>query len=359
MKIALLMPNWIGDAVMALPAMTHLKRKYPQCEFIGVINPYLGEVFSGLDLFSKTIGYQKKSVNKELRFWGAVKKLRQERVDEIILLTNSLRSGLFAWLSGARKRRGYVRSGRRFLLTERYYAEKEDQQWKAVSAVDYYLRLVDGENLAPKQRKPRLVVTDEESMLAEKIWKKFDFGDQKTVVMNAGGAYGSAKHWDDVAFAKLANLVVKQYGANVLFICGPQEKETVKKIVSLADNRKIQSLAEEEVSLSLSKGCIAKSDFVVSTDSGPRHIGAGFGKAAVAIFGPTDPVWSHNYNPNEEIVYHSIGCAPCAKRSCPLGHHDCMKLLQPEVVFKKIEDIDKRLGVFNNSRSPSKTAYIA
>jgi heptosyltransferase-2 len=103
----------------------------------------------------------------------------------------------------------------------------------------------------------------------------------------------------------------------------------------------MKSLADEPLSIGLSKACIRRSDLLVATDSGPRHFAAAFDVPAISLFGPTDPRWSINYHQRETRLFHQVPCGPCAQRECPLVHHECMRGLRVERVY---EAVCERLG---------------
>jgi heptosyltransferase-2 len=106
----------------------------------------------------------------------------------------------------------------------------------------------------------------------------------------------------------------------------------------------VTSLAEEPLSLGLSKACVRRSQLAVTTDSGPRHFAAAFGVPCVTLFGPTDPRWSWNYHPRETVLQQSLPCVPCGKRVCPLRHHACLRDLAPTTVQQVVARELARIG---------------
>src|SRR5580698_3599334 len=116
MKVALFLPNWIGDAVMATPALRALRKKFAQAEMVAVLRPYVGDVLAGLDLVDRSIVLD--PPDRDRRGGGLIRRLKQERFDLAVLFTNSLRTAWIAWRSGAKRRVGFARDGRNFLLTD-------------------------------------------------------------------------------------------------------------------------------------------------------------------------------------------------------------------------------------------------
>ena len=125
MKLAVFLPNWVGDVVMATPTLQALRSHLgPDASFIGVMRPGVTDVLGGTRWFDRQFLYQPRSKNPRLTSRNLVRCLRQEKLDSVLLLTNSLRTGILGWLSGARQRVGYAHYGRGPLLTEKIRFKK-------------------------------------------------------------------------------------------------------------------------------------------------------------------------------------------------------------------------------------------
>jgi heptosyltransferase-2 len=155
-------------------------------------------------------------------------------------------------------------------------------------------------------------------------------------VLNSSGAYGAAKLWPAEHFAQLARRIATTKGLAVLVTCGPKERAVARKIVELAAHPRVVSLADEPISIGLTKACIRRSRLMVTTDSGPRFFGIAFGLPVITLFGPTDPAWTRTHEAREICLAHEVPCGPCGRRVCPLAHHDCMRLLTAEGVFEAV-----------------------
>ena len=131
--------------------------------------------------------------------------------------------------------------------------------------------------------------------------------------------------------------VAEELGKSVLVVCGPAEREIAREIVRGANHPFVVSLAEEEPSLGLTKGAISRSRLLLTTDSGPRQFAPPFGVPAVVLYGPTHQGWSRIASDLETPVQLQMECGPCQKRSCPLGHHRCMRELSPESVYSTVK----------------------
>jgi heptosyltransferase II len=136
--------------------------------------------------------------------------------------------------------------------------------------------------------------------------------------------------------AALARCIATKLDHDALIICGPGEESIAREIVFRAQHPRVFSLADQPLGLAATKTCLRQSRLLVSTDSGPRHIAAAFGRPVVTLLGPTLPVWIDNPTIRGELVRTDLDCLGCAKRVCPLGHHRCMKELSPDAVFQAV-----------------------
>jgi heptosyltransferase-2 len=177
----------------------------------------------------------------------------------------------------------------------------------------------------------------EDEAAADRVWATFGWGrNSRVVTLNTGAAYGPAKSWPNEHFAALGRRISEELDAHVLVICGPNERQAATEIARQAAHPRVRSLAQMPVSIGLSKACVRRSRLMVSTDSGPRHFAAAFEVPLITLFGPTDPRWSDNYHQASMDLQRDLSCRPCAKRTCPLGHHECMRELRPDEVFRAV-----------------------
>jgi heptosyltransferase-2 len=344
-KIGIFLPNWVGDLAMFTPALRALRRHYgPTAELIGIIRPYVAEVLAGTSWLDDLIPFNRRSERESERTRAVVRQLRARKFDVMVLGTNSFRAGAMAWLSGARQRVGYVRYGRGPLLTHKLYHPQCKGGWLPTPAIDAYLQLAYA--LGAEWESPRieLAMMPADEAAADAAWKKLGLppGDQ-VVVLNTGGAYGAAKVWPSEYFAELARRIAVEQGLSVLVACGPNELTAARRIVELAAHPGVVSLAEEPTSIGLTKACIRRSRLLVSTDSGPRFFAVAFDVPLISLFGPTHQHWSRTHYDRERTLQHAVPCGPCGRRTCPLGHHDCMRGLSVGRVYKTVlEQLDEK-----------------
>jgi heptosyltransferase-2 len=334
MKIAVICPNWVGDLVMATPALRAVRTQFPDAEIAAILRPFLADVLAGTTLVDRTIGFQPRGSEPEDRGWRLAAKLRRECFDLALVLPNSWRSGWLAWISGAQRRVGFDRNGRGWMLTD---AVTPKSRKTPNPVLDEYLRLAKRlgcTNLAPDME---LATTPADEARLEQYWNNQGVSRADRVIcLNSGGAFGAAKHWPVASFASLARKIAWKLERRVLVLCGPAERELAREIVRLADHPLVTSLADEPPSLGLTKAAVCRAELLVTTDSGPRHFAQPFNVPVVTLFGPTHQAWSETNYAQSIPLQQQLDCGPCQKRVCPLGHHCCMTELSVERVFRAV-----------------------
>ena len=320
---------------MATPMLRALRLHYgAEARIVGVMRPYVREVLDGIDWLDETILFDPRASDLQLRSRSVIRQLKSARLELSILATNSFRTAMIAFAARIPGRVGYVRYGRGPLLTKRLAPPRAGRRLVPVSAVEYYLELAKTVGANHSDKTMELATTPSGDAHANEIWKRNNLdGNFPVVGLSTGAAYGAAKEWPVEYFAALARQLASEESARAIVLCGPAERNAARRIVELANHPNVSSLADEQVSIELSKCVIRRCQLLISNDSGPRHIGAAFKVPTVTLFGPTDPRWSHNYHSRSIDLQLHVPCGPCAQRTCPLGHHQCMRDLTVEQVF--------------------------
>lgn len=338
MNIAIFLPNWLGDLVMATPALRAMRRRFSaEARIVGILRPYLADVLSGTDWLDEQWLFDPRSRDSGLRAWDLVRRMRRQRFEIALMLTNSLRTAVVTWLAGARRRVGYVVYGRGPFLNEKLYPQRIGRRLAPAPVVDTYLALAKAVGCPAESPRLELATTETDQRSADAVFANLGLHDDgRVVALNSSGAYGGSKLWPVEYFGELARRIVDQLDHDVLVLCGPKEREIARRVVRLAASPRVVSMADQPLDLGTAKACIRRGRLMVSTDSGPRHVAAAFGKPLVTLFGPMLPVWSEN--PTQEAINMmlDLDCVGCHKRVCPLGHHRCMKDLTVEMVFAEV-----------------------
>lgn len=306
MRIFVRLPNWLGDAVMATPALESLKASYPNARFTLMGSAVTVSLFEGDDRVERlVVDESKKGTNRV--FWLYRKAKELGSFDIAVTLQNSLLSALFLYFGGSKVRLGYAREFRSLFLT---HAPKEN---KKIHQVLRYLELV----------KPFC------SVITEKLRITSTATPKNLCIINPGAAYGEAKRWDGKKFGEVAAALSKEYdiaivGAPNEVSIGAQVEKTLRAH-GVTNYRNVVGKTAMRELIDL----IASAKLFITNDSGPMHIAAAFAVPTVAIFGSTDEketaAWG---NPHYAVVKKDMACRPCKKRTCPLKHHDCMRLIE-------------------------------
>lgn len=332
-RIALFLPNWVGDVVMATPAIRAVHAAFPMAQLVAVCKPYVADVLAGAPWFSEVIHCDKHGPRSQ-RLFAVAAKLRAGHTDAAILFTNSFRTALIARLGRCQRVVGFSRYGRGFLLTDRLHHLTDGRgRFVPSPVIDDYNRLAGALGTADAGHRMQLFTTPADEAWADTVWAKFGLAQfPRVVALNPGAAFGAAKHWPVESFAQLARMLTQKLGCGVLVLCGPTEREMARRIAEDSRSPHVCSLADTPLSLGLTKAIVRRSDLLVTTDSGPRHFAAAFGRPVVTLFGPTHIGWTETYFAKAIHLQKPVPCGPCQRRVCPLDHR-CMRELTPAEVF--------------------------
>ena len=312
MKILIEIPTWLGDAVMTTPAIENIVATYPGCELIIFGSFVSTRLFvSHPNVKEIVIDESKKEGNRYVNLYRHAKNIGE--VDIAMSFRKNFTTKFFLWFVNAPKKNIYKR-----------YSDEQIHQ---------VIRYNDFVNKSLKcHTKPdRLKI-----YVKEKIPKEM----QKPLLgINPGATYGSAKRWYPEEFAKVAIALSSKY--DIVLFGGKGEVDIVRDIEERLIEANIlnyQNLAGKTSVEELIEN-IAKLDLFITNDSGPMHIAAAFSVPTVCIFGPTKYTETHQWmNPHEMLLRKEMDCAPCMKRTCPLKHHECMKLITANDVLAVLQE---------------------
>jgi heptosyltransferase-2 len=345
MRLGVFLPNWVGDVVMATPALRAMRQFVgDKGQLVGIMRPYVAEVLTGTSLLDQQITYDKPTRRLAVATREVYQSIRAAKLDRVVLLTNSLRTAWMAWRCGAPERFGYRGQGmaRSWLLTN-CLAPPLAPEGGPMATIDAYRRLSEAAGCGSTSPQLELATTNSDEAAADAVWQRLRLppGD-RVIVLNSGSAYGAAKQWPAEYFTELARRIVDGGDYSVLVNCGPSEREVARGIAASANDPRIVSLADEqELPMGLTKACLRRSRLLVTTDSGPRFFAIAFGRQVITLFGPTDPLRTITHYDAEACVSLSLDCQPCMERTCPLLHHRCMHDLSVDqvydIVLKKLD----------------------
>jgi len=324
-------PNWVGDVVMATPVFDCLRRHYRAARIIGVIRGYAAGVIADGPWFDEIIQLNDKQIGG---FLAAVRAVRAAEPDMAIVMPNSFRASLLAFLSGAGTRYGYKRNFRSWLLSGGPAPLTDGRGGiRPVPMVEYYMAL--GRYLGcapPPDPRPRLFFSDDIREKGEALLARYDIqADRPLVGLNPGAKFGASKCWPPAYFARLAELLQEKRGCQILMLVGPGEDEIAAAILA-SGRANIINTGPDKVDLALLKYVVSRLDLLITNDTGPRHYGVAFDIPTIVIMGPTNPDYTAANLEKTVVLRKILDCSPCHEKQCPLGHHRCMTLITPEEV---------------------------
>ncbi len=319
MKILVILPNWLGDAVMATPAIESLL-KCGEDVYFTFVGSYISiEALKHHPRCDKAyVDETKKSGNRFVNTYHFAQKLQGH--DMAISFRNQFHASLLLKWSNAP-------------IT---IARKS---WHASLFLSESVKLSRNEHLVLQYQKLANTLCNQKNeaqhlkLYIPKITYK-----RATLGINPGATYGSAKRWYPEKFAKVAANFTDSY--DILIFGGPHETQMadeIEKQLRAFDVKNITNLAGKTDVRELC-AYIAGLDIFITNDSGPMHVAAAYQIPTVSIFGPTRHTETSQWkNTHSQIVRRDIECAPCMKRECPLKHHDCMRLITAQEVIESVK----------------------
>ncbi len=336
MHIAVIMPRWVGDAVMATPALRSLRAFAPAARITGVMRPVIADLLAGTPWLDATILYDRHRRSTETSFAAAARALRADRPDLAVILPNSLSAATLAWRGGSRRRVGAAGHWRRWLLTDVAKEHRDDRGRIAiVPPPEAFMDVVAAAGVPRGDLEVELAVAAADLAAGDALLERlFPGRSGPLVVLNDNSSNGRARAWGTAKHAQLATWFLERLpAARVLVHCGPGDRDQAREVVEQADHPAVRGMHEEaDLPIGLSKAVFARSRLAVSSDSGPRHLAAAFGVPTVALVGPLDPRLGRSDPTRCVEIRLELACSPCGQKECPLGHHDCMRLIGVEQV---------------------------
>lgn len=328
-------PNWLGDAIMTLPALMQLKKMLPaHCGLFVLCPSSLKELFEDIPIVNMTI-----ALSDVHRKWSPkdIRIISKLNAGAGILFNNSLRDALYLRRCGVSPLYGAAARCRGILLKRSFkFPERRNFELNQLHHANKYLSIVkalgadDWDGTLPEfiPKVPIEQINQEILELCEH---------SRLMTIAAGAAYGGSKRWESGKFNAVAGWWIKEGGVVAVLGSGKEVEIGNKVVTGLPENKIFNFAGKTDMSeliflLKNSRVCVAN-------DSGIMHLSGALGKSGVAIFGPTD--WSSTgpIAGNWKIVHEKQPCGPCFKRECPQQNNKCMQAVTPKTVIEKVQEI--------------------
>ncbi|CAN5374387.1 lipopolysaccharide heptosyltransferase II [soil metagenome] len=340
MKILVRGTNWIGDAVMSIPALRELRRIFPDAHIALHTRAWADGLFCDATFIDELITFEKsrwkvRDVYDNSRF------LKSDGFDLAILFPNSFESALTSFLTSIPQRIGYNKDLRGLLLTEPIAVP----EWKnRRHEVYYYLGLVaEAQKRVLGRETVSLAFPDTSVEVADgrktnARLKLIEFGldpFKKTVAFGVGSTNSRAKRWPAERFAQLNDLIGSEAGANVILVGSKAENDVAAEVFRLSQNKPFDLTGKTDLAEVVA--ILSVIDLLVSNDMGLAHVAPAVGTKTITIFGPTNPETTRPFSQNALLIRNPVDCSPCMLRDCPIDHR-CMTGISVDEVFRAAQN---------------------
>jgi heptosyltransferase-2 len=325
-KILVRATNWVGDAVMSLPALRALQEKFPAAEISILAKPWVADLYGREPFCHRVIPYTAADLASK---WRAAQALRAENFDCAILLQNAFEAAAVVFAARIPERIGYARDGRSALLTRAVAVPKPGEI--PLHERFYYLELLHRAGILdtlPASEFIRLDGASAARLAGLDRFRALGLG-ENIVGVSPGAAYGTAKQWLPDRFAAAASRIALDLGGKIAIFGSLAERELCDFVES-ACTAPVKNFAGEttlDEFIELAAAC----RIYLTNDSGAMHIASALGVPTVTVFGATDDVGTGPTGPLARVVREPVECSPCLKRECPIDHR-CMTRIEADRV---------------------------
>ena len=338
--------NWVGDAVMTLPALAALIEACPQAEVTVLAKPWVKPVYETCPGVARVLTLETKGGLQGLKaIWQAARGMRQEGFDWALLFQNALQAALIARLAGIPVRAGYATDGRGWLLS---HALPKNPRKKQMHETAYYLHILHGLGLIPvpppsEGVRPFIRIDPTDYDWAGNYLKEQGI-EGRILGLAPGAAFGPAKCWPAQRFAQTARRLLREpFDAALLFGSRGEASYCAQVLRSLEGDRVID--LSGATSLGQALALLARLELFITNDSGLMHAAAALGVSTVAVFGSTNPTTTAPLGPFVELVRKEVDCSPCLKPHCPEGDLKCFTAISPDDVLEACARLLERRSI--------------
>ena len=322
--------NWIGDAIMTLPAVSAIRNTFPSAKISVLARPWVAEIFNICKDIDEVIVF--KSPGPHSGIAGKLKlakELKAGRFDTAILLQNAIEAAIITRLAGIPVRCGYNSDARGFLLTHSVHRTEDIRK---VHQIQYYLEMVKSLGCLSAEAKVHLHPGNEYQILSEKIFSKHAIVRERLIIgMAPGATYGAAKRWLPERFAAVSDRLIEDLSAQVVLFGSREDRKTTDIVEQHARHPMINLAGKTNLKEAIA--LISKCTLFISNDSGLMHVAGALNIPTVAIFGSTNPVTTSPVGDRSIVIYKGAPCSPCLKETCPTDFR-CMEMISVEEVYR-------------------------
>jgi heptosyltransferase-2 len=336
MKILVRGANWIGDAVMSVPALRELRRIFPDAHITLHTRSWADALFAEVDFIDELVTFDKtrwkiKDVYDNSEF------LKSDGYDIAILLPNSFESALTSYLSRIPRRFGYNKDVRGLLLTDPIAVP----EWKnRKHEVFYYLnligeierRLLERDTISNAVPDISIHIGEDRRAAARNSLAAAGADLSKPLIaLGVGSANSRAKRWPAARYAQLSDLLYSEIGANVVLVGSKDDAEIADTVVRACTTTPLNLTGR--TSIGEAAAILSVVDLLIANDMGLAHLAPAVGTDTLVIFGPTNPDTTAPYSIHAQVIRKEVECSRCMLRDCPIDHR-CMTGISVDEVLQ-------------------------
>jgi heptosyltransferase-1 len=335
----------IGDVIHTLPALNAIRKTYPEARITWLVEEVAYDLIEGHPALDRVLVSKRKHWLKKLRsplfleaikeVYGFIKELRDTHYDMILDFQALLKSGILIALARGKRKIGFGKGLEHMeysylFLNERFPAVSMEHH-----ALARGLMLLNALGIPTPEVEYKLAVSDHDRQKVDDLLKRYGLANLARFVVVNPMAKWESKLWSNRKFAQLADRIIAQYDAGIVFTGSFEDRPTIHQI---KESMRVPAVnLAGETTLKMLAALCAKADVVISTDTGPMHLAVAVGTPVVALFGPTAPWRTGPYGSGNQVVTTGQACAPCFKRHCSTC--DCMSLISVDQVFDAVSKI--------------------
>ncbi len=321
-------PGAIGDLLHTLPALKALRRKFPAAHVTVVVSPGLESLIQGTPVADRVQVFDRAKLKRHLKdFIEFGLRLRHERYDLFIDMQPSIRSMMLRWLSGARNVLVYRKQKRLRAGEQRLHAAVNFLETLRPLGIDIPVDSIE------LQVAPELLTNIDRFLTTRNI-----DADRPLIALNCSvGAARPARNWFPERFALLADRLIDELDAQVIFVGGTEDRELVLRVLADMKNKAVS--AAGDLSIQESAALLTRCRCLVSADTGPLHLATAIQTPVVGLFGSTDPRRTGPIGRGHQVIIKGLACVPCEEKHCPLGTRACMADITVDEVFNAVERV--------------------
>ena len=345
MNILIVKLSAIGDVIHTLPALNAVRKHYPDAHITWLVEEAASDLIVGHKALDRVLISKRKRWMKELKgperlgttkeIFYFIKKLRDTRYDLILDFQALLKSGILIGLTRGRRKIGFGRGLEHMEHSYIFLNERIDAVDMEIHALSRGMILLETLGIRTKKIEYKIPVSKNDGKLARDLLKQHGIGMNGPLIAINPVAKWETKLWPEKKFARLADKLIEKYHAKILFTGGLQDRPTINKIVFHMKEKPINLAGE--TTLKVLAALYEKTDFVISTDTGPMHLAVAMKTPVVVLFGPTAPWRTGPFGSGHQIVRAKLQCSPCFKRKCDTIK--CMHQISVNQVLNAVDSV--------------------